>query len=207
MSTRINELDAHIETMDLARTVAPEALARMRDARNGYPSSGFGGRGSGGGSSSPVERAVLGGDCHCDGECTCSADTMVDRGRAAMAEHDRLLAQFGKVAEAYFVLVKNWAPHESTTTARAKATASAAPPECEHHRRTIAAFEAMRVKGNVVGNLPTSMALCDYCYRWVLKTKRLPTQGELERHQRGLRNFLPAKEAARLARAGRLVEA
>lgn len=187
---------ARSDHLDLARTdltraadLFTEAVARANDARLGTvaASAGIGATGSGG-SSSPVERAVIGSDCTCDGDDhTCRNGTTPDPARADLLELDKRLRRLGADAAWLLSFCRGYAARGPTSKNLREVAALNRPDDgCEHHAAVGIYEQADGPTGTVSGNLTTPMRLCGFCYRETYRKGVLP-RGEVlvERHHKG----------------------
>lgn len=184
-------VEAWTDSLDIDRDTAKLIAAaeeRMRQARRGYPSSGMGGRGTGG-NTSPVEKA-LGLTSELDDEFY---GEPVDLGAKALHKLRDLIRQHRTSGQQLYNLVNAWAPHHADAKAKEE-TAEANDPMCAHCTRWVKNTNHAHVfNTDVTGNLSEPVAaLCRWCYDFVRNTGRLPTENECKRHDNGQRIRLPA---------------
>jgi hypothetical protein len=148
------------------------ALRRLVDARpsalKGTPYDGPGGI-NGGLSTSSTEALVIAGDF-----------TATDR-----RQLDDALRQLSRVTTTIDRIVNAWTPHAPTDKHRAEVDA-VNEPECELHRKHADAHEHAHRTGDVSGNLDTTLTLCRWCYDFVRRNGRTPTELEVRRNHDGL---------------------
>lgn len=157
---RLAAWDHDIETIDLARTALPGAIDRARDARRGYPGSGFGGGGSSTGEHS---------------DPTAAAAMQPDHGGDAMRILDDITRRHHAVAQEMYAWVTQWSDRSPSPKAqRETEAANTHVPECQHHRATIDGHEPLHVHGTAAGVLPDPMALCRWCWDYTRTQGTLP---------------------------------
>jgi len=167
---RLRAIDHAIETIDLARTLLPQALDRARDARRGYPRSSLGGGGRSAGAHS---------------DTTAAAATEPDPGGDAIRELDAIARRIEAVAREMHAWVTRWAPRPPSTRAL-RETEAANVVECASCRAH--GFHApMSVHSDASGTLAHPMALCRWCADFARSQGVLPTQAQAIRHHKGLR--------------------
>lgn len=190
------------------------ATQAMQDARPGqagaqsYDSPSV----SGGGSSSPVERAAVGTTCLlCDqpNACKCANQktndpTQGDRAlldsllvdlwtdvRGAILEPDEVCKRITRNALALRRLIESWTPHAPTDKQRtAVARANDPEAECAHHR-TFGSFEPVHRTTDGQGLLSLPTPLCRFCYDRLRTDGRLPSADRMQRLAQGRSDRVP----------------
>lgn len=173
----VAELFTHYET----------ARARLNDQRRGVPAAANPNGSGGGGNSSTVEKA-LGLDHDTTPELT--PDTAGETLRQLDATITRLTTELKR---AHRIVMAN-TPHQPSPKLQDSVTLDN-DRTCEHCTKWVKPgnVELVHRTGDVAGNLvdgdgnPRTMALGEWCYRFVRKNGRLPTKAEVERHDSGLR--------------------
>ena len=162
------------------------AEQRMMDARPGLPGAqAFDSPSvSGGSSGGPVEQALHlnGGDEDSDAKW----QHPQDQARTDIKAMDTALREINKHAAILRRLVETYTPHAATGKDKAKVERANDPTDCEHHTAAGIYEPANGPTGNVAGNLPHPMRLCEFCYREVYRKGVLP-RGEVlvTRHHKG----------------------
>lgn len=157
---RLVAWDHDIETIDLARAALPAAIDRARDARRGYPGSGFGGGGSSTGEHS---------------DPTAAAAMRPDLGGDAMRVLDDITRRHHAIAQELYAWVTQWSDRcPSPRAQRDTERANTVVPECQHHREAIDTHEPLHVHSTAAGVLPEPMALCRWCWDYTRTQGTLP---------------------------------
>lgn len=93
-------------------------------------------------------------------------------------------------------LVDTWTPHAASDKQREamEQANTAATPLCQHctPHRAKGHAEPVHRTGNAAGNLDAPLGLCHWCYRFVLRTGRLPVKTEIQRNDNGQRVMVKA---------------
>lgn len=183
-------------------------LDRVRAAHVGLPA----GRGFDGGSPGGElwcwahQRTVNGPDgCIaagdlCDGERVDHVDPVgeaaqvPDRAAADLRAIEADLRQLRTVSRRLSGRLLRYEPRHPTPMEK-KAVEKDNEPACACCAR-IEVWSPVHRNGDVAGNLPAPMALCQWDYQFVRRTGRLPSIQEARRHALGLRVLLPAGEVA-----------
>ena len=179
MTRRSDTLDQIQRDLRGASAGFSDAERRMMDARAALPGAasyeGASARGLSVGSS--VERLALTPD-------------PTDHDRRLM---DTLLHRLARDAHALANLVAAWTPRPPSERDKAEVS-HRNDTTCEHCTRWRKPGNAapIRATGDVSGNLADPLALCDWCYRFVRRTGRTPSKGEVERNDDGLRVMVAA---------------
>lgn len=170
---RLVAWDHDIETIDLARAALPAAIDRARDARRGYPGSGFGGGGSSTGEHS---------------DPTAAAAMRPDLGGEAMRVIDDISRRHHAIAQEFYAWVTQWSDRQPSAKAqRDTERANTVVPECQHHREAIATHEPLHVRGTAGGVLDEPMPLCRWCWDHTRQSGALPPKGAMLDRQAGRR--------------------
>ena len=180
---------------DIAELFTHYEAARQRilDQRRGHPgAANLNGSGSGGGNTSPVERALnLGGD-----DDTTDDDYVLTSDRAAgtIALLDTEVDHLTQAVRNLTRIIMANVPHLASQKAR-DSVELANDRTCEHCTKWVKPgnVELVHRTGDVAGNLkdgdgvPFTMALGEWCYRFTRTNGRLPSKAEVQRHDDGLR--------------------
>jgi len=181
-------------------TIAPrfrEAVQRMQDARpSALGAASYDGPTvtGGGATSSSTERLAVQEDRTADDRRRLDrALRELDIQSRCPTSRERWICEH---AQTVWRIINAWTPHAPTDKQRETVEQSNAAPEplcqcCTPHRAKGCAERVHRT-GDAAGNLPAPLGLCHWCYRFALRTGRLPTKGEVQRNDNGQRVMVRA---------------
>lgn len=165
--------------------------------RDGIKGANLSGTGGGSGDASPIERLLIGpvdDDETSDEHWTMARDSasadlrqlddairhLTDKlGRLHQRPHQPMVHD----ARTVWRIIQHWAPHPPTPKDLREVRTLNMADGCAHHA-TAKLFETATHHGDVKGNLPHPMALCDYCYWQVYRKGKLPSGEAMDKRHR-----------------------
>lgn len=178
------------------RTMLAHALVRLEDAKTGFPKAasydGSGIRSTSG--MTPVERNVFvePPETGSDEEAGHGPVWVTDPTEADQREVDRILKRIRTDADKLIRFAVKWGPKAPTTKDRTLTATNHREPMCAHCSQWVSDKEPVHRTSDCNGNLPAPTPLGRWCYDFVNRNNRLPSQNECERHDRGQVVRIPA---------------